>query len=133
MLREAGGLPQCRPRRRRPPNCWIGHGGGLGPQGLVSIMGNQNFGESLSIRRSQERVILTILYLARMAIVDVATFLTAPPRDPVDRISIFVPGRGKHGLIAEPGTQAIMCTFRLFIDVRLLENRGVEAQLSTPG
>ena len=29
MLREAGGLPQCRPRRRRPPSCWIGHGGGL--------------------------------------------------------------------------------------------------------
>ena len=29
MLREAGGLPQCRPRRPRPPNCWIGHGGGL--------------------------------------------------------------------------------------------------------
>ena len=29
MLREAGGLPQCRPRRRRPPNCWIGPGGGL--------------------------------------------------------------------------------------------------------
>ena len=89
-------------------------------------MGNQNFGESISI--PSERVIPKILYLARMAIVDVATLLTAPPRDPIDRISLFVPGRGKHGLIAEHGTQAIMCTFRLLIDVRLVEYRGVEAQ-----
>ena len=100
----------------------------FGPQGLVSIMGNQNFGKSISIRPSKEQVIPTILYLARMAIVDVAILLAAPPRDPIDRISIFVPGRGKHGLIAEHGTQAIMRTFCLFIDVRLLEHRGVEAQ-----
>jgi hypothetical protein len=100
----------------------------FGPQGLVSIMGHQNFGESISIRPSEERVIPTILYLARMAIIDVAILLTAPPRDPIDGISIFVPGRGKHGLIAEHRTQAIMCTFCLFIDVRLLEHRGVEAQ-----
>jgi hypothetical protein len=42
MLREAGGLPQCRPRRRWPPNCWIGHGGGLlreGPGGSTGTTG----------------------------------------------------------------------------------------------
>jgi hypothetical protein len=39
-----------------------------------------------------------------------------------------VPGRGKHSLIAEHGAQAIMCTFCLFIEVRLLEHRGVEPQ-----
>jgi len=98
------------------------------PQGLVSIMGRQNLGESISIRPFKERVIPTILDLARMAIVDVAILLAAPPRDPIDRISIFVAGRGKHGLLAEHRTQAIMCTFCLFIDVRLLEYCGVEAQ-----
>jgi hypothetical protein len=99
----------------------------LASQGLVSIMGHQNFGESVSIP-SKERVTPTILYLARMAIVDVAILLAAPPRDPIDRISIFVAGRGKHGLIAEHRTQAIMCAFCSFIDVRLLEDCGVEAQ-----
>ena len=29
MRREDGGLPQCRRRRRRPQNCWIGLDGGL--------------------------------------------------------------------------------------------------------
>jgi hypothetical protein len=32
----------------------------FGPQGLVSIMGHQNFGESISIRPSKERVIPTL-------------------------------------------------------------------------
>ena len=58
------------------------------------IMGRQNFGESISIRPHKERAIPTILYLARMAIVDVAILLTVPPRDRIDGISIFVPGRG---------------------------------------
>jgi hypothetical protein len=98
------------------------------PQGLVSIMGRQNLGESISIRPFKERVIPTILYLARMAIVEVAILLAAPPRDPIDRISIFVAGRGKRGLIAEHRTQAIMCTLCSFIDVRLLEYCSVEAQ-----
>jgi hypothetical protein len=91
----------------------------------MSIMGNQNLGESLSIRRFKERVVPTILYLARMAIVHVAILLAAPPRD---RTSIFVAGRGKHGPIAEHRTQAIVGAFCLFIDIRLLEYRGVEVQ-----
>ena len=100
----------------------------FGLQGLVSIMGRQNFGESISIRLFKERVGPTILDLARMAIVDVAILLAAPPRDRIDGISVSVTGRGKHGLIAQHRTQAIMYTFRLFIDVRLPEYRGVEAQ-----
>ena len=50
-------------------------------------MGRENFGESISIRPSREPVIPTILYLARMAIVDVAILLTVPPRDRIDGIS----------------------------------------------